>query len=51
MDCAHQLMVFTLNEQRYVVPLSAAASIVHIVEITPVPHAPEIVLGVINVQG
>ena len=47
----HQLVVFTLDEQRYAVPLSAVERIVRLVEITPVPHTPEIVLGVINVQG
>ena len=47
----HQLVVFTLDEQRYAVPLSAVERIVRLVEITPVPHTPEIILGVINVQG
>jgi purine-binding chemotaxis protein CheW len=51
MDQLHQLVVFTLDEQRYAVPLSAVERIVRLVEITPVPETPEIVLGVINVQG
>jgi purine-binding chemotaxis protein CheW len=51
MDQLHQLVVFTLDEQRYAVPLSAVERIVRLVEITSVPHTPEIVLGVINVQG
>jgi len=51
MNQVHQLVVFTLDEQRYAVPLSAVERIVRLVEITPVPHTPEIVLGVINVQG
>jgi purine-binding chemotaxis protein CheW len=51
MNRGHQLVVFTLDEQRYAVPLSAAERIVRMVEITLVPHTPEIVLGVINVQG
>jgi purine-binding chemotaxis protein CheW len=51
MNRGHQLVVFTLDEQRYAVPLSAVERIVRMVEITPVPQAPEIVLGVINVQG
>jgi purine-binding chemotaxis protein CheW len=51
MNQGHQLVVFTLDEQRYAVPLFAVARIVRLVEITPVPYTPEIVLGVINVQG
>ena len=51
MNQVHQLVVFILDEQRYAVPLSTVERIVHLVEITPVPHTPEIVLGVINVQG
>lgn len=47
----HQFVVFTLDEQRYAVPLSAVERIVRMVEITPVPHTLEIVLGVINAQG
>jgi purine-binding chemotaxis protein CheW len=51
MPQAHQLVVFTLDEQRYAVPLQAVERIVRMVEITPVPQTPEIVLGLINVQG
>jgi purine-binding chemotaxis protein CheW len=51
MDQAHQLVVFTLDEQCYAVPLSAAERVVRMVEITPVPKSPEVVLGVINVRG
>jgi purine-binding chemotaxis protein CheW len=47
----HQLVVFTLDDQRYAVSVSAVERIVRMVEITPVPHTPAIVLGVINVQG
>jgi purine-binding chemotaxis protein CheW len=47
----YKFVVFTLNEQRYAVELSAVQRIVRIVEVTPLPKAPEIVLGVINLQG
>jgi purine-binding chemotaxis protein CheW len=47
----HQLVVFTVDDQRYAVPVSVVERVVHMVEITPVPHIPEIVLGVINAQG
>lgn len=43
-----QVVVFTLEGQQYALPLSAVERIVHAVEITPLPKAPEIVLGVIN---
>jgi purine-binding chemotaxis protein CheW len=51
MHQGHQFVVFTLDDQRYAVSLSVVERIVRIVEITPVPHTPEVVLGVINVQG
>jgi purine-binding chemotaxis protein CheW len=51
MKQVHQLVVFTLDDQRYAVPLAAVERIVRMVEITPVPHTPAIVLGVINAQG
>ncbi len=45
------LLVFLLGEQRYALRLSAVEKIVLMVEITPLPKAPEVVLGVINLQG
>ena len=47
----HQLVVFTLDDQRYAVSLSIVERVVRLVEITPVPGAPEIVCGVIDVEG
>ena len=35
----------------YAIALSAVKKIIRIVEVTPLPEAPEIVLGVINVHG
>ena len=46
-----QLVVFTLDEQRYALRLGVIERIVRAVEITPLPKAPEIVLGVVNMQG
>ncbi|MHB8581245.1 MAG: chemotaxis protein CheW [Ignavibacteriaceae bacterium] len=46
-----QIVVFKLDEQRYALRLSAVERIVQAVEITPLPKAPAIVLGVINVGG
>jgi purine-binding chemotaxis protein CheW len=46
-----ELVVFSLDEQRYALHLAAVDRVVRVVEITPLPQAPEIVLGVVNVQG
>jgi purine-binding chemotaxis protein CheW len=44
-------VVFTLDERRYALYLPAVERVVPAVEVTPLPNAPEVVLGVINVQG
>ena len=46
-----QLVAFILNDQRYALPLSAVERILRAVEITPLPQAPPIVLGIVNVGG
>lgn len=46
-----QLLVFRLDEQRYALSLSAVERVVNAVEVTPMPGAPAIVLGVISVEG
>lgn len=43
--------VFQLDEQRFALYLSSVKRVVRLVEITPLPKAPDIVLGIINVQG
>jgi len=48
---SNQLVVFTLNDRRYGLPLSAVERIVRVVDVTSLPRAPDIVLGVVNVQG
>jgi len=45
------IVVFVLEEPRYALPLSVVERIVRAVEITLLPKAPEIILGVINMQG
>lgn len=45
------LIVLTLDSRRYALHLSAVERVVRMVEVTPLPRAPEIVSGVINVQG
>ena len=51
MNRTRQLVVFALDEQRFAVPLQSVERVVRAVEVTPLPEAPEFVLGVINVQG
>jgi purine-binding chemotaxis protein CheW len=46
-----QLLVFLLDGQRYAMPLRAVERIVRAAAITPLPQAPEIVLGVLDVRG
>jgi purine-binding chemotaxis protein CheW len=45
------ILLFTMDEPRYALNLSAVERVVQAVEIMPLPKAPPLVLGVINVQG
>jgi purine-binding chemotaxis protein CheW len=45
---SERIVMFTLDEPRYALYLSAVERIVRAVEITPLPKATEIVSGVIN---
>jgi purine-binding chemotaxis protein CheW len=47
----NQLVAFILDEQQYALPLTTVQRVVRMVEVTPLPKAPEIVLGVIDFQG
>ncbi len=51
MGQSSQFVVFVLDEQRYALHLSTVETIVRAVEITILPKAPEIILGVLNMQG
>jgi len=46
-----QLVVFRLDQQRYALPLAVVERVVRAVEVTPLPSAPAIVLGAIDVHG
>lgn len=46
-----RLVNFKLDDQKYALFLSAVMRIIRVVEITILPKAPEIVLGVINMHG
>jgi purine-binding chemotaxis protein CheW len=47
----NQLVAFILGDQQYALPLATVQRVVRMVEVTPLPKAPEIVLGVIDFQG
>ncbi|ODT70972.1 MAG: chemotaxis protein CheW [Nitrosomonadales bacterium SCN 54-20] len=44
-------LVFFLDDQRYSLHLPTVESVARMVYITPLPGAPEIVLGVVNLRG
>jgi len=46
-----QLVVFRLDEQQYGLPIEVVDRIVRAAELTPLPTAPNIVLGAIDVDG
>ncbi|MCK9392243.1 MAG: chemotaxis protein CheW [Syntrophales bacterium] len=46
-----RLVNFNLDDQKYALFLSAVMRIIRVVEVTSLPKAPEIVLGVINMHG
>lgn len=46
-----QAVVFRLDDQRYGLPLDCVERIVRAVEVTPLPGAPDVVLGAICVAG
>ena len=50
-DEATRLIVFALDELRYALHLAAVDRVVEAVEITPLPGAPGVVHGVINIGG
>jgi len=44
-------LCFALEEQSFAVPITAVREIVEMQEITPVPHMPEYLRGVVNLRG
>ncbi len=51
MAAAHQLVVFRLDETGYALYLDDIDRVVRVAEWTPLPHAPPIVLGVLDIEG
>ena len=46
-----QIVVFTLDELLYALPLHTVIRVIHAMEVRHLPEAPEIISGIINVQG
>lgn len=51
MSFSNTIVVFTLNDQEHAFPLSIVESVVRSVEITYVPNAPALMMGLINFRG
>lgn len=51
MSQSDHLVVFAIDERLFALHLRAVQRTIRAVEVTPLPHAPEIILGIINVQG
>jgi purine-binding chemotaxis protein CheW len=49
-NTAH-LLVFTLDGERYALALEHVSRVVRAAALTPLPQAPEIVLGILDLQG
>jgi purine-binding chemotaxis protein CheW len=47
----NQLVAFTLNGQAYALSLARVRQVLRAVEVTPLPQAPDIVLGVVSLHG
>lgn len=45
------LLIFALDGQRYALPVAAVDRVVRAAALTPLPKAPDIVLGVLDLQG
>jgi purine-binding chemotaxis protein CheW len=46
-----QFVVFQLDNETYAVPILSVTEVVLTMEITPVPNAPEYILGLMNLRG
>jgi purine-binding chemotaxis protein CheW len=51
LDPRVQVVAFSLDGDRYAVPLTAAERVLPMVAISPLPGAPEVVLGAVNLHG
>ncbi len=51
MATANPVVALMLDDIRYALPLTSVEQVVRAVEVTPLPDAPDIIMGVINVHG
>ena len=51
MTTSSSFLVFELGEQKYALRLPVVKRVIPAVEITPLPKAPKIVIGIINMHG
>lgn len=51
MSSIRQIVTFTLDNRRFALPLSALEKVILAVDIAPLPKAPDIVMGVIDMHG
>ena len=45
------IIAFTVDGQRFALPLSSVMRVIPVVEITPLPNAPAVIIGMINIRG
>jgi purine-binding chemotaxis protein CheW len=50
-DARAYWVVFRIDDERFALPLAAVERVVRAAEITPLPHAPDVVLGAIDIAG
>jgi purine-binding chemotaxis protein CheW len=51
MNRLRKLVTFSLDDRKFALYVSAVQRIIRVVEVTPLPAAPDIVVGIINMQG
>ncbi len=51
MGLTQSLVVFAIDAQRYALPLAATERVIRVVAVTPLPKAPPIVLGIVDLGG
>lgn len=44
-------LIFSLDEYRYILSINSVVRVLRAVEVLPLPKAPEIILGIINMHG
>ncbi|MBI5888039.1 MAG: purine-binding chemotaxis protein CheW [Deltaproteobacteria bacterium] len=48
LDC---IVAFTIDGQRFALPLPSVLRVIPVVEITPLPNAPAVIMGMVNIHG